>query len=422
MTDFASSQDLVEDMDCTEVQSLCRQINALKYRAACAELETRAFRELAEHIHEVFWMTTPLGDELIYISPAYEAIWGQTCQSLYDDPGRRLAWVYESDREQVLKAFKRDARSGQYDETFRIDRPDGEIRWIRDRAWPVYDDTGQLYRLAGFANDITAHMAEHDRMNELGDTLACRERIEVFAALGAGIAHDMAQPLTAARGHLARSRTAEALATARTAASQADQEIKRAGDIVGHLRNYARQGQPNLSPVRLDDLLADLHQLVDTAIRTGAVNYSVDVDESTAATVIDVDRILVQQILRNLVQNAIDAHAAEPDGKAEPHIEASVRLTDDQHVEFRISDNGPGVAPGDDPFAAFDTQKCDGLGLGLYVGRSLARVHGGNLWLITDHRKWATVFVLRLPCSGQAEQPAGPPPVADVSAVDASRA
>ena len=422
MTGFASNHDIVANPDCTDVQSLCRQINTLKHRAACAELETRAFRELAEHIHEVFWMTTPLGDELIYISPAYEAIWGQTCQSLYDEPGRRLAWVHEADREQVLKAFKRDARSGRYDKTFRIDRPDGEIRWIRDRAWPVYDDTGQLYRLAGFANDITTRMAEQDRMNELGETLACRERIEVFAALGAGIAHDIAQPLTAARGHLARGSTADELTTARTAARQADRELQRAGDIVRHLRNYARQGEPNLNQVRIDDLLADLHCLVDTAIRAGEVEYSVDVDESTAAAEISVDRILVQQVLRNLVQNAIEAHSGQSEAEAQRHIETSVRLTDDQHVEFRISDNGPGVQSGDDPFAAFDTRKCDGLGLGLYVGRSLARVHGGDLWLIADHRKWATVFVLRLPCSGQAEQPAGPPPVADVSAVDASRA
>ena len=143
----------------SRIEQLERRL-AEEHELRCrAENNERCFRELAEHIREVFWMTNPLGDELVYISPAYEQIWGQTCQSLYDDPGRRLAWVHDADREEVLKAFKRDAANGDYDKTFRINRPDGEVRWIRDRAFPVLDDEGELYRLAGFALDVTDRIA-----------------------------------------------------------------------------------------------------------------------------------------------------------------------------------------------------------------------------------------------------------------------
>ncbi|MGN8158356.1 PAS domain-containing protein [Salinisphaera sp. RV14] len=112
-------------------------------------------RELAEHIGEVFWMTNPPGDEPIYISSASEHIWGQPCASLYEDPGRRLARVYESGRERVRKACKRDAAQGLYDEIFRIDRPHGEIRRIRDPAFPARDRAGATWRLAGLAIDLT---------------------------------------------------------------------------------------------------------------------------------------------------------------------------------------------------------------------------------------------------------------------------
>ena len=423
MTAFQDSQDFVENLDCTDVQSLCRQIRSLKHRAAQAEMENRALRELAEHIHEVFWMTTPLGDELIYISPAYEAIWGQTCDSLYADPGRRLAWVHDADREHVLKAFKRDARAGCYDETFRIDRPDGQVRWIRDQAWPVYDDHGALYRLAGFANDVTEQIAAYDRTRDLSDQLASRDRIEVFAALGAGIAHDMAQPLTAARSHLARGHRAGSLEACRAAAEDADGEVRRASDIVRHLRDYARQGELKLTWHHLDDILNDLHRLMDTALRGAGIDYSVNIDAPTRDTRIAVDHIFLQQILRNLVQNAIDAHATSVSPSEPPRIEIAVRLIDSHDIEFRISDNGPGIADQNDPFTAFDTQKRDGLGMGLYVSRSLARTHGGELSMLDDTNTWATVFVLRLPCGGDSVEGAlDSSQVEDVSAVGASRA
>jgi two-component system cell cycle sensor histidine kinase/response regulator CckA len=111
-------------------------------------------RQLAEHIQEVFWLCNPALTELYYISPAYETVWGRSCQSLYDDPKSFLEAVHPHDRAAMTTIVSERLAEG-YDIEFRIVRPDGSIRWIRDRAFPIADGSGTVYRIAGIAEDIT---------------------------------------------------------------------------------------------------------------------------------------------------------------------------------------------------------------------------------------------------------------------------
>ena len=113
-------------------------------------------RQMAENINEVFWMSSPEKNEMIYISPAYEAIWKRTCKSLYDQPLSWLESIHPEDRERVRLAAIEKQVHGVYDEEYRIVRSDGVIRWIRDRAFPVRNERGEIYRIAGVAEDITA--------------------------------------------------------------------------------------------------------------------------------------------------------------------------------------------------------------------------------------------------------------------------
>ncbi len=113
------------------------------------------FRQLAENIREVFWMTNPEKNQMLYISPGYEDIWGRTCQSLYASPRSWLEAIHPDDRARVFAAATTKQVSGAYDEEYRIVRPDGSIRWIWDRAFPIRDAAGTIYRIAGIAEDIT---------------------------------------------------------------------------------------------------------------------------------------------------------------------------------------------------------------------------------------------------------------------------
>ncbi|NBD15031.1 MAG: PAS domain S-box protein [Cyanobacteria bacterium] len=112
------------------------------------------FRQLAENIEQVFWMVDLARQSFIYISPAYESTWGRSLQSAYDSPTDWLQSVHPEDYQHVLDSSRKQIR-GEYNEEYRIIRPNGEMRWIHDRAFPVRNDQGKVYRIAGIAEDIT---------------------------------------------------------------------------------------------------------------------------------------------------------------------------------------------------------------------------------------------------------------------------
>lgn len=113
------------------------------------------FRQLAENIEAVFWMRDGQKHRVIYVSPAYEKIWQQSCESLYQNFSNWIDSIYSDDRPRVKSSALDLATVGHYDQEYRILRPDGSTRWIRDRAFSIRDDQGNLLRIAGLAEDIT---------------------------------------------------------------------------------------------------------------------------------------------------------------------------------------------------------------------------------------------------------------------------
>ncbi|MBD2060468.1 PAS domain S-box protein [Oculatella sp. FACHB-28] len=120
---------------------------------ALRESEER-FRQLAENVTSVFWITDVEKHQMIYVSPAYEQIWGYSCESLYRSPANWLKSIHPGDRDQIEARLSHQTQ-GEYDEEYRIVRPDGQIRWIHDRGFPVSNEHGIIYRVAGIAEDIT---------------------------------------------------------------------------------------------------------------------------------------------------------------------------------------------------------------------------------------------------------------------------
>jgi PAS domain S-box-containing protein len=153
---------------------LKKQHEQLQSQNVALQESDERFRQLAENIREVFWMTDTRKDEIIYVSPGYEVIWGRTCQSLYESARDWMEAIHREDRERVLQALEKQVL-GQYDEVYRIVRPDGSIRWIHDRAFPVRNEGGEVYRVTGIAEDITERkMAERrlEARNEVIKALA----------------------------------------------------------------------------------------------------------------------------------------------------------------------------------------------------------------------------------------------------------
>ena len=123
------------------------------------------FRELAENIDDMFWLASSTLDETLYVSPAYEKIWGRSVEAAYSDAKDYLDAIHHADKARVLKAMEY-MLDGDYDETYRIIHPDGSVRWVRDRAFPIHNDNGTVKRYAGVTQDISERVSFEQRLEE----------------------------------------------------------------------------------------------------------------------------------------------------------------------------------------------------------------------------------------------------------------
>jgi diguanylate cyclase (GGDEF)-like protein/PAS domain S-box-containing protein len=144
------------------------------------------FRQLAENIREVFWMMDVSATTVLYVSPAYEHIWGQTCASVYANPESWMDSIHPEDRKRAGETFDRQLHGEIVDNEYRIVQPSGAVRWIRDRAFPIRDIAGNIVRLAGVAEDTTdrkvselrlVHQALYDELTDLPNRNLFRERL-----------------------------------------------------------------------------------------------------------------------------------------------------------------------------------------------------------------------------------------------------
>ncbi|MGI8906144.1 MAG: EAL domain-containing protein [Candidatus Sumerlaeaceae bacterium] len=151
-----------------EAPTLFRALRYAGERKICErelrESELR-FRQIAENIGDVFYVTNLTNTAMFYISPAYKNIWGRSCESLYAKPESWMEAVHPEDREHVLAQSERQL-TGNFDYEFRILKPDGEMRWIRTRGFPVLDEEGKPYRTAGVASDFTERRHAEDESRE----------------------------------------------------------------------------------------------------------------------------------------------------------------------------------------------------------------------------------------------------------------
>ncbi len=124
------------------------------------------FRQLAENIHEIFWMSDVRSERVLYISPAYEEVWGRSCESLYEYPRSWLEGIHPDDTTAVTENHEQRRRGQFSDLEFRVLRSDGAVRWVRSRAFPIHAPDGQPSRIAGLAEDITGRKRVEEALRE----------------------------------------------------------------------------------------------------------------------------------------------------------------------------------------------------------------------------------------------------------------
>jgi PAS domain S-box-containing protein len=366
----------------------------------------RRFRQLAENINEVFWMSDPEVQQILYVGPAYEEIWGRTCQSLYEQPKSFLDAVHPEDRERLAVKLAWQMEGKPTDEEYRIIRPDGSVRWIRDRAFPIKNEAGRVVRVTGVAEDITERKRiEEERAELLGREQAARARAEEASRLKdeflATVSHELRTPLNAILGWAIMLRGGKlSAAAAERAIETIERNAKSQAQIIEDILDVSRIITGRL---RLNVHAVELAPMVEMAIETvrpaaEAKGMQLQSFLDTAVGPISGDPDRLQQIVWNLLSNAVKF--TPRGGRVQVRLE---RIN--SHVEIIVSDTGQGISREFlphvfDRFRQADsssTRAHGGLGLGLAIVRHLVELHGGSVRAESPGEGQGATFIVRLP-------------------------
>lgn len=369
------------------------------------------FRQLAESIEEVFWLADWDAQRVLYVSPAYETIWGRPVSGLYADLQDWLKAIKPKDRDRVAEALFRDAPRGTYEQEYRIQRPDGEQRWIHDRGFPIHDERGHMHRVAGIAQDVTRRKRAEQQLRAHEKQLAHISRLSLMGEMASGLGHELNQPLAAihlyASGALRRlGGTSSEHESLREPLQQIERQARRAGDIVKSLREFVRGGGYERVEVQLNELVREALSLA----RRDLQDAGVELDEQFAGALppLLVGKIEIQQVVLNLLRNAVEA-MDDNKGDEPRQITVITSQPDPDHAQITVRDTGPGVT--DDQFARlftpFYTTKPSGMGMGLNICETIVQRHGGRLWGERNVERGLSIH-LRLPIK-RADRDAGGP-------------
>lgn len=297
------------------------------------------FRQLAENIDVFFWMIDIHSDRMIYVSPGYDMIFGRSRRELYDAPRAWTESIHPEDKDRVVKHVLSKQRRGRYEEEYRIVRPDGSIRWIRDRAFPVRDEGGRIYRVAGIAEDIT----EIKRIENLILEISGREQRRI----GQDMHDGLCQSLT---GLKFLSKVLSERLAAKGLADDARQAAE-IGALVSQALTQADVTAKGLFPVELEErgFLAGLKAMAAGVTRVNGVNCTVEGDEAADGVLDPATSMHLFRIAQEAVTNAVKHGQSK-------NIRIEVSIAQGRTV-LNVHDDGVGIAKA--------TNKRTGMGMNI---------------------------------------------------------
>jgi two-component system, cell cycle sensor histidine kinase and response regulator CckA len=373
---------------------------------ALRESEER-FRQLAENITEsVFWMSEPTAMKMLYVSPAYERIWGRSCDSLDANFMDWIEAIHPDDRQRVQTSYFDRSLRGKYDEEYRIIRSDESIRWIRDRGFPIKNQTGIAYRVVGIAEDIT-----NRKLTEA--VLRRTERLESLGTLTSGIAHDLNNVLTPIMGivQLLPKKIGNMDDSTKRLLQILNDSTHRGADLVKQILSFARGVESKPTNIQIDDLLLEIQRIIQQSFPK---NIELVLDLPPNLWSLSADVSMLHQVAINLCVNARDAMpdggilsiAAENLAIDENYARINVDAHVGNYVVITVADTGTGIEFSildrifDPFFTTKDIGKGTGLGLSTVVG--IVKSHRGFIDVNSEVGK-GTRFKVYLPATVTAE-------------------
>jgi PAS domain S-box-containing protein len=262
---------------------------------ALRESELR-FRQLAENIQEIFWMTTPAMEELLYVSPAYENVWGRSLESLRQRPQSSMDAIHTEDRERVVGILEGQWQQG-FEVEYRIVRPDGSVRWIRDRRFPVKDESGKVYRIAGIAEDTTERKRAEQTLRHSEERL--RSVLEERERLSRDLHDNIVQSIYAVGMRLEQCLGQ----SPDNIAAQLAQVIEELNGLIRDVRQYIKG--PEQTVISGPELRAELLKQVKAIATAEGPLFEVELDSDAIAQLSPDEAEQVLHIAREALSNSM---------------------------------------------------------------------------------------------------------------------
>ena len=375
---------------CELADELAFGLTAMRVRAqralaeqALAASEAR-FRQLAENIREIFWMLDARTGEVIYISPNTERILGVPAEAFLADPRLGPTLIHADDRRRVTDGLAGVAAGGEFDEQYRTLHPDGSVRWIHARAFPVRNDDGVVARVVGVSDDITERRRIEEQLRQV-------QKLEAIGQLAGGVAHDFNNILGAI---LIQTGLAQAMpglsGEAREIMVDIESSAQRAANLTRQLLLFSRKQVMQPREVELNDLVATLARMLRRVVPED-VQLQLKMHPRSLPVVGDPG--MLEQVVMNLTVNARDAM---PTGGllvietyardlAADDVRAFPGVAPGRFHGVSVRDTGTGIAPEVRPhiFDPFFTTKAvgKGTGLGLATAFGIVQQHRGVLFV-----------------------------------------
>jgi PAS domain S-box-containing protein len=378
--------------------SIAIEIALYKYRTEARLIESEnRFRELAEKIREVFWSFDWKEQKVLYVSPAYEDVWGRPAKALLEDYDEWARSIHPDDVEYATASFEQIVLTGGgKDREYRIVRPDGTVRWISDRGFAVYDQDGTIQRIVGIAEDVTERKQAEAAMIRAS-------RLEATATLAGGVAHKVNNLMSGVLGYaellkLDLPQDADSQEMLDTISRSAEQ----ASDLATQMLAFAQSGRPKPQIVDLSNTVQGILLAQELESRAG-IEIKVDTDPDIWSVLADPAQM--GQVFLSLFTNAVEA--IEDSGQITITTrnvsldKPRLHLQSGPYVCLSVKDTGCGMSAEvrDRAFEPFFTTKFQGRGLGLAAAYGIVRNHGGDIVVYSEEGQGATfeVYVPAVP-------------------------